>query len=228
MSMLERRRYYRTNVTDTWAHCVCDQTAGRYSVEDLSQSGVLLSNGPMLEAETQIRIQLHIPGGDPISLDGEVLRCSDLTEEPSHFAVKFGYLAEDEQERIQAFIVQKLIHELSPLVLVAGTDGWERKALIRSIRAIGYNPVSVDTPLCVIRYLGFLRRPVSAVVLGSRFGRKESLTIAAFLADQYPQTRRIMVSRPSWRTRRAADDVMHTIVRKPWTEKQLKEAISGA
>jgi hypothetical protein len=150
-----------------------------------------------------------------------------MIEEPSQYAVKFGFLAEDEQERIEDFIVQKLIHELSPVVLVAGTGGWERKALIRSIRAIGYNTIAVNTPLCVIRQLGFLKCPVSAIVLGTQFGQTGSLNIASFLADHYPQIRRILVARPSWRTRQAASGLVDTIVRKPWTEEHLRDAIKG-
>jgi hypothetical protein len=172
-------------------------------------------------------MQLLLPGCDPVSLDGTVLRSNGFIDESSHYAVGFGFLYADEQERIEDFIVQKLIHELSPVVLVAGTDGWEGKALIRSIRAIGYNPISVNTPLCVIRHLGFLKCPVNAIVLGTHFGQIGSLKIAAFLADYYPHIRRILVARPSWRTRQAADGLVHTIVRKPWTEEHLKEAIKG-
>jgi hypothetical protein len=227
MSILERRRHYRTNVTDTWAHCSCDYVAGRYAVDDLSQSGILLSSGPALSVETQLRMRLLMPGCDPVSLDGTVLRTSRVIEESSQYAIKFGFLSDDEQERIEDFIVQKLINELSPVVLVAGTGGWERKALIRSIRAIGYNAISVNTPLCVIRHLGFLKRPVSAIVLGTQFGQMGSLNIAAFLADHYPQIRRVLVARPSWRTRQAADKIVHTIVRRPWSEEHLRDAIKG-
>ncbi len=228
MEIQERRRHYRTNVTDTWAHCSCDYTAGRYAVDDLSQSGILLSEGPVLSVETQIRMQLLMPGYDPVSLDGTVLRTNNVIDEPSQYAVRFGFLADDEQERIEEFIVQKLIHELSPVVLVAGTGGWERKALIRSIRALGYNAIAVNTPLCVIRQLGFLKCPVSAVVLGTQFGQMGSLSIAAFLAEHYPQIRRVLVARPSWRTRQAASGVVHTIVRKPWNEEHLNNAIKGS
>ena len=227
MANLERRRYYRSNVVDTWAHCSCDYTAGRYAVEDLSQSGILLSQGPLLSVETQLRMQLLMPGRDPISLDGTVLRSDGAIEQPAQYAVRFGFLAEDEQERIEEFIVQKLIHELSPFVLVAGVGGWEGKALIRSIRAIGYNPISVNTPLCVIRHLGFLKCPVSAIVMGTHFSQVGTMHIASFLADHYPHIRRILVARPSWRARQAADGIVHTIVQRPWTEEHLKDAIKG-
>ncbi len=227
MANLERRRHYRADVADTWAHCSCDYAMGRYTVEDLSQSGVLLSQGPVLSVETQLRMQLLMPGCDPVSLDGIVLRSDGSIEQPAQYAVKFGFLAEDEQESIEEFIVRKMIHELSPVVLVAGTGGWEAKALIRSIRAIGYNPISVSTPLCVIRHLGFLKCPVSAIVLGTHFSQVGTLNVAAFLADHYPHIRRILVARPSWRTRQAADGIVHTIVRRPWTEEHLKDAIRG-
>ena len=212
---------------DVWAECSSNQDAGRYQVENLSQGGALLHGEPAFPIRTPLRIQLSIPGHPAVTVDGVVTRHYGKGRNVPQLAVEFGYLSDDEQDTLEEAIAGEVIRELSPAILICDARDWEGAALARAIDSLGYTPIRVKTPLGLIRHLITENPPIRAVVLGMHLRKTRVLDVASFLAEYYPDVRRILVARPSWRTRKAATGMVHEIVRKPWTVDCLRKALSA-
>ncbi len=227
MDRLDRRRSYRVPLTNAWAECCSIFAAGIYQVRNLSRGGVLLQGHSHFPADTELRMLMHLPGRTPLSLDGIVSRSDTRKLTSSELAVKFGYLSDDEQDAIADVVAQKVVHELSPGVLICTSKQWEGQALARSVRYLGYNPFPVSTPLCAIRKLASDSQNIEAVILGMNVGKTGALDVAQFLTEYRPNLKRILVGRPSWRTMQAATGVMDAVVRKPWTAMGLKKALAA-
>lgn len=227
MDQLERRRTYRINMPNVWAECSSNQDAGRYQVENLSQGGALLHGEPAFPIRTPLRIQLSIPGHRSVTVDGVVTRHYEKGSDTPQLAVEFGYLSDEEQDTLEEAIAGEVIRELSPAVLVCDARDWEGSALARTIGSLGYTPIRVKTPLGLIRHLIAENPPIRAVVLGMHLRKTRVLDVVSFLAEYYPHVRRILVARPSWRTRKVASGMVHEIVRKPWTADMLRQALSS-
>ena len=225
MDQFERRRTYRINMPDVWAECSSNEDVGRYQVENLSQGGALLHGEPAFPIRTPLRILLSIPGHRAVRVDGVVTRHYGKGRDTPQLAVEFGHLSDDEQDAIEEAIAGEVIRELSPAILICDARDWEGSALARTIGGLGFTPIQVKTPLGLIRHLIADNPPIRAVVLGMHLRKTRVLDVVSFLAEYYPNVRRILVARPSWRTRKVAAGMVHEIVRKPWTAETLQRAL---
>lgn len=229
METIDRRRAYRTNVTDTWAQCSSHNSVGSYLVEDLSHKGILLKGEPALPVETPIRIRLLLPEQEPVILDGTVSRLSTERSRKPRLAVEFAVLTDDEEETLDDFIVRKVVRDLSPVVLIGNSCEWESKSVARTLQSMGFMAMRASTPLGIIRQIGPHNPSIGTVILGTHLRGTNPMEVAAFLSEFYPEIRLIyMGKRPSWRTRQEAKNVVHTVLRKPWTDDSLKQALSAA
>lgn len=225
MGQFERRKTYRVEVENIWAQCFSDGAVGRYHVENLSHGGVLVRGEPTLPEETLLSVFLKLPGEEPLSVDGIVRRAEGRRARQPGFAIEFGYLNDDEQDTLDDFIVAKVVRNLSPTVVIGSASAWERKALARSVKQLGYGSVAMATPLSVIRFLGAKKDSVAAVILGAQLGRIPALEFARYLQEAHPGLRRVLVTRSNGRRRQAAERLVHAVVRKPWTEESLEAAL---
>ena len=227
MDSVERRRSYRTPVSDVFAICLGDHLAARYAVEELSRSGVCLSGKP-LPVTTQLRVKLDLPGKESVVLDGTVLRSTALQEAKSRLAVGFSELTYNEEEILADFITDQVVNDLSPHVLVGTVVKSEARFLCRVLSRLGFVPEVARTPLEMLQRLGSSDRKVDLVVLGSRLFGTSSLEMAVFLSEYCPNVKRVFVGPSNWRTQKMAEKYTHAVVRKPWTEGDLKEAFGAA
>jgi len=209
---------------DVWAECSSNQDAGRYQVENLSQGGALLHGEPAFPIRTPLRIQLSIPGHPAVTVDGVVTRHYGKGRNVPQLAVEFGYLSDDEQDTLEEAIAGEVIRELSPAILICDARDWEGAALARAIDSLGYTPIRVKTPLGLIRHLITENPPIRAVVLGMHLRKTRVLDVASFLAEYYPDVRRILVRGrvgepgrrpPEWFTKLCASPGRSTVCARP-------------
>jgi hypothetical protein len=222
---VERRRYYRASLSETWVYCTNEVAGGRYLLCDFSQGGGLLLGDPVPPIETAVRLGIRLPGCEMVSLDAQVVAHRFMGDAAIGFSVQFDYLNDEEQDTIGDYIAHDVTCKLSPMVLVAGSRRCEVNALVRTVRDAGFYPVPVRRPLDAICCLERGYPAIGAIVLSLNFGRVQALEVAAFIGDYYPGIRRILVASPSWKTRLAADGLVDTVVRKPWTVEGLENAL---
>lgn len=225
MDLVERRRSYRAPVSDVFAICLGDHVAARYAVEELSRSGACLAGNP-IPVTTQLRVKLNLPGKRPVELDGTVLRATALQEAKSRLAVEFGSLTYNEEEILSDFITDRVVSDLSPHVLVGTVVKSEAKAFCRILSRLGCVPEVARTPLQMLEQLGRTDKKFDIVLLGSRLFGTSALEMAVFLSEHCPEVKRVFVGPSNWRTQKMAEKYTHAVVRKPWKEGALENAIA--
>lgn len=216
----ERRRSYRVHPSAALARVRTGESVREYSVRDLSLGGVAVE-GNGLKLGCELEILLSLPGHPPVLLCGRVVRSNGH----DCVGVAFDHVEPEAEDIIEDTIAQELIRARSPVALVADSSTAECKALGRSLNALGYRVIGVRTPLEVIAHLQNPDLAIDTVVLGAQLGSVEWGAMAAFLSDDYPQIRRILVARGSWRKRNAARGLVHAIVAKPWSAEHLAQAM---
>ena len=221
----ERRRSYRVEAHRMMACCSSDRSAGLYRVDNLSRCGALLVGGPPIPEETPICMRLLLPDSRALSVDGVVTRLDMASEARPMMAVEFSALWDETHDLIADFIADEVVKAFGVRVLIGCSSERDCKALGKAVSSIGCSPVSVLTPLDLVHQLENRETPPVALVLTTNATGLEPLVIGSFLADNYPLMRRVLVGKPCWRTRQAAEQHFHVIVSKPWTPEQLKDAL---
>jgi hypothetical protein len=101
--MSERRRAPRVkvNILTRWEG---ESMRHEGSITDLSRNGCFLLTGGAVEAKELVRVEIHIPNEEPLSLWGEVV------EEAYEigFAVRFNALDDEEYRRLSRFVDSQL------------------------------------------------------------------------------------------------------------------------
>jgi hypothetical protein len=223
----ERRRSYRAFLEEGCARCSTDSSVGLYAVRDLSIGGARLE-GEALPVGTRLRLMLLLPGQAPVVAEGTVLRLDAATGVGVQLAVAFGGLGPDGEDTIEEAIVAQMVRERGPVVVVADSADGEARALARGLRAMGCCVIHVATPLELICQLQRGERRIDTVLLGPHLGSSHGLEVAAFLADAYPHLRRVLVARGGWRRSQRAAGLVHAVIRKPWSQRQLEDALRPA
>ncbi|HKP45624.1 MAG TPA: PilZ domain-containing protein [Pyrinomonadaceae bacterium] len=99
----ERRRSPRVkvNLQARWEGVLAQQEA---TITDLSRTGCFVLTGGKVEPKELVRLEMEIPGGDPLVLWGEVVEAAyDIG-----FAVKFTSMTDDDELRLRRFITSLL------------------------------------------------------------------------------------------------------------------------
>lgn len=216
----ERRRSFRVKPIAASAQLRSADAVGDYAVRDLSLGGLSVE-GNGLPVGCALEMLVQLPGQQPLLLFGRVVRA----DKHDSLGVAFERIEQEAEDIIEDTIAQELILRRSPIALVADSSTTECKALGRCLNALGYRVIGVRTPLDVIAHLQNAELDIDTVVLGTHLGSVEWCAMAAYLSDDYPQIRRILVARTSWRKRSAARGLVHAVVRKPWSAEVLAEAM---
>jgi ActR/RegA family two-component response regulator len=194
----DRRVFVRARVVATataWVRGLCK---GSYIVENLSLGGVQLSGGPAIRVGEEIKLILELPH-KTVEVRGPVLR-SEARARDASIAVRFHMLSRSARESIGAAVAQALEEaardsstRAEPTVLVVDDSLLVRESLTRDIRCAGWEVACFSTPLDA---LDFLDRPESCirVALIDMLGVNEGKDLLAFLADEKPAIRRVLMS----------------------------------
>jgi CheY-like chemotaxis protein len=232
METNDRRLFVRARVVataTTWVRGLCK---GSYIVENLSLGGARLSGGPAVRTGDEIKVILELPQG-AVEVRGLVLR-SDAGARDSAIAVRFNALSRRAREAIGVAVAEALeeaaresAHRSEPTVLVVDDSLLVRESLTRDIRCAGWEVASFSTSLDA---LGFLDRPESRirVAVVDLVGLDEGRDLLAFLAEEKPSIRRVVMSDPGHRGGdRLADAALRAdaILAKPWDRETLTRTL---
>ena len=227
----DRRRSFRVPIA-AWAQIATpDGLVCSYEIEDLSLGGVKLRGAPAIAIGEEIHIDLRVHEVACLSLHGVVVRRSGQTAADLRHAAAFRHMTAQAEGLIHDTLLNVLEHDGSPQVLVVDGTAGERAQLTASLRALGRRVIAARTPLLALSMLDDPEARVGCVVMSQAISQTSGVEFAHFLADAYPEVRRVLVAPRS--DRAAAEQaqgtgLVHDVLLSPWTRWQIAAAVLGA
>ena len=204
-----------------------DGAPNRYSVQDLSVGGALLTGGPPLRVGASVRVMLTIAGAAPLSVRADVVRQTFSSGRGLALGIAFVGLAPREQDVIREVVVRALgatARHDGPLrvVVVADRKGPIGPALERQLFQLGHRVLRVGTASEAMSLVADPETPVDAVFLDHSTGLALGLGFLRHLARRHPLIRRVLVVGHHAKGRDPVDtDLADATLRFPWESSAL-------
>lgn len=164
--MRERRNRPRTDLAVT-ATLMCESEAvGRYTVQNLSAGGALLTGTVEADENEQHWILLELPTG-PLSFEIRITRQARSGSVVA-IAIAFEHASETSEDQIQDAVLHLLdarFREGHPAVVVVDPDAYQRASLVASLREHGRRTIECEAPLNAMQVLSDPAEHVHAVVM---------------------------------------------------------------
>ncbi len=103
---VERRRHPRT-ISHTTAVVKTRSSLHHYVVSNLSVSGALLVDGPVLAERTLVEVILQLPLYPEVRVPARVVRC-ETTLDGAEIGVEFNHQTDTTEDHIQAALLSEL------------------------------------------------------------------------------------------------------------------------
>lgn len=114
-----------------------------------------------------------------------------------------------------------------PVALVAESSATERKALAQALSEIGYGVLCVATPLEMVHHLEYGRGRIALIILGTSLGHYEGEELASFVAEAYPQLRRVSLTRRPGEGRALPEAAWGGPIEQAWTADLIRSALGS-
>lgn len=166
---------------------------GRFTVQNLSAGGALLTGAHDVGHAAPLRLLLELPNGEPLSVGAHVVRRAWLGNLIA-LAVGFDRLSPKTEDRIQDALVDFLDQRYRaehPAVLVVDPDEDARLLTVARLAAIGRRSIPCAAPLDAMRLLDAGREPVDAVLVRDGVGTNPELL--AWVVENHPGVRPILL-----------------------------------
>jgi hypothetical protein len=173
---------------------------GHCLVEDLSAGGARVSGGPDLIVGEMVRLLLQLPGRGPFSMPGRVVRRFNEARpgagEGRAFGISFTRVSEPamatHEATVSALKDQGALTE--PVVLVVDESTNACFNLVQALHQVGRKAIAVTTPLDAIEWLLDGGSHFEMALVNTAHGTSDGCDLLAFLADEYPEVRRVLIS----------------------------------
>lgn len=200
---------------------------GPFQVDNLSSAGALLTGACPLAVGTSVTLELgheRIP-----KVEGKVVRTEHRLPGRFSFAVAFLRVPTEVEDMIHEVVLESLEASRArggPAVLVIASVPEDRLALKRELEALGHRVVCAGTPLDALRWLQDPHLQVEIAMVDVRVGKGSGLDLLAFLAEDFPEVRRVVMALES----DAAASGVHpgrtqSVLHKPWVREDLACAL---
>lgn len=224
----ERRRAVRLRPTHAKAVCSTRQVGGVYDIQDLSRGGVLLEGRPTVPPGTRVSLRVLLPGVDPMTLAGRVIRSCAGSFADAQLAVRFSSVSPDDEDRFADLIAREWSKVCAPRCVVAASSLQTRMELTRRIGNLGVKVTRASTPIELIHRLEAARGRCVVVFLGTTLGGCSGVEIASFLATAYPSVRRVLVTMTHSSEEVGPPDPLHAVLEAPWSDDAIREELRDA
>lgn len=189
----ERRRFERLDLPATATLVQRGGSVGRFTVQNLSAGGALLTGGHDVRASAPLRVFLELPGREPLTLGAHVKR-RVVEGNLVALAVAFRHISESSEDRIQDALLELIAaahREEHPAVLVVDPSPAARAELAEAIRSLDRRVVTAEAPLGAMRVLADPNERVDAVVV--RLGDDGApVELLQHVAESYERVRPIL------------------------------------
>lgn len=224
----ERRRAVRVRPMHAKAVCSTHRAGGVYNIRDVSRDAVLLEGRPPVPAGTRVSLHMLLPGMDPMTLTGRVLRASTGAFSSHKMVVRFSCVSADDEDRFADLVEREWSRVCSPRSIVASSSLSVRLELMHRISQLGGDVTRASSPIELIHRLEEARGRCLVVFLGPTLGGCTGAEIATFLATAYPTVRRVLVTLANRSDGSGPPDPFHATLEPPWGEDAIQEELRYA
>jgi CheY-like chemotaxis protein len=232
IAKFERRLTPRAAVPAVVTVFRSEARVGEFAVENLSAGGVLLTGAATLNVGEMLRVLLQLQGHLPIAIHAQVLRREDRGGGVYAYAVTFRDLSAKAEDLIQESVLLALERQRKrpdAAVLVVDDSAEVCLALERDLRAMGRRAFSAVTPLDAVRHLLDAQAGIETAVVDLYLGQADGMDLLAYLADDLPKVRRVIMSgtlREDQLQAALVSGRAQAILHKPWDRGALADAIA--
>jgi hypothetical protein len=208
-------------------------------VENLSSGGASLTSAMALAVGEHVRLLLQLPGRAPFSLGGRIVRHHGNrphADDAQVYGIAFdgSHQAHHAANWSAPASVQHTVADLAAhapvqesLTLVVHSAPEKSAALVHDLMRTGRRAIAVTTALDAIEWLLDGSSHFSSAVVDIACARTEGCDFLAFLADEYPEVRRVVLHDGSLTQKSQSGDV-HGVLTYPWTDAQLADLFAPA
>jgi CheY-like chemotaxis protein len=224
---LDRRREVRARDLDMTAVVRGENgDSGVFVVENLSSGGARLVGAIAFGEGERIAIALSGGGLQTVELSAEVVRAT-LHDASWAIAVSFRDLADPIHDVIVRVVLQAIARQRAAarkIVLVVDDERPIQVALAHELTLLGLEPHAVGTPHAVIGCLHDPAMDIHTVFVDLGLGVCDGLDVVDYLANAYPDIRRIVMSgaRENDLQHAVATGKAHAMLHKPWDRSDLR------
>jgi CheY-like chemotaxis protein len=236
MQSSERRCSPRATFTSRAVVRRQEQSLGTFEVLNLAAGGLLLAGEPPGAAngaspDDAVNVVLDLPtGGDPLILPGHLMGARK-TRHGSAFVFAFSALPAGVRAQLQDRIDDNVARAQAARVLVVDDSREIGDALCFQLDRLGQAAHAVTTPLEALRLLEEPNQ-VQVAIVDMVLGGANGLDLLAYLSDQHPTIRRVLMSghvTPGQLdlSGRGHAAMPHEVLAKPWSESTLTRALGA-
>jgi CheY-like chemotaxis protein len=209
---------------------------GHCLVEDLSSGGARVSGGPDLIIGEMVRLLLNLPGRGPFSMSGRVVRRfheGRPSAEGRAFGISFTRISEPATPSQEATVTAMREHHglQEQMVLVVDESTRACFAMVQALQKVGRKAIAVTTPLDAIEWLLDGGSHFDVALVDIVQGQSDGCDLLSFLADEYPEVRRVLISdtmRTTQLDRLRELTQPHAVLAKPCSVEQLAQLFNAA
>lgn len=189
---VERRASRRVDLQTTATLLERGDPVGRFTVQNLSASGALLTGAHDVQPAAPLRLLLELPDGEPLAVGAHVRRRAHAGDTVA-LAVAFRHLDPASEDRIQDAVLSMLdasFRRTHPAVLVVDPAPDRRRALVAQVDGLGRRGIPCAAPLDAMRILEG-GDPVAAVV--ARDGVEPHPELLSWVVENHPTVRSVLL-----------------------------------
>lgn len=194
-SFEERRARARCDLRATATIVSRGEAVGRFTVQNLSAGGALLTGGHDVPRAARCRVLLELPSGESLAV-GAWVRRRATNDGVIALAVSFRHASPASEDRIQDAILGLLDRRHkseNPAVLVVDSSPAQRHALVAQLSELGHRTIGCAAPLDAIRRLDDPEDHVRAVLVRDAAGARPGVELLELVADTYRDVRPILL-----------------------------------
>ncbi|HJL14706.1 MAG TPA: PilZ domain-containing protein [Sandaracinaceae bacterium LLY-WYZ-13_1] len=191
----ERRRARRVSLPTTAALLQRGDMVGRFTVQNLSAGGALLTGAKDVHRTGPLRLLLELPSGEPLAVGAHVRRRAQIGNLVA-LAVAFRHLSQASEDRIQDAVLEVLdgrYRTEHPAVVVVDASEAARLELASRLHEMGFRVIPCAAPLTALQRLQDPEEQVRAVVVRDAPGARPGPELLEWLAETHEAVRPILV-----------------------------------
>ncbi len=162
---------------------------------------------------------LHLPGQEPLYLDGTVIRSAERMG-VSLAGVAFRFLIDEDQDAVDEIVARMRSSRGAETIVVAVPHDAGRR-MVRMLRAYHPTVIRASTPLDLVQCLHVAAERTVSVLIGEHLWRLTAGDIARFVRDACPEARRVLVQSTILMDREGLEDLIDGSIALPWRNETL-------
>ena len=203
-----------------------------YAIENMSCSGALLVGDLPLAQTDRVKLLFHIEGEAALGATADVVRVDAMEADKQRVAVSFVEPDDATQQRIRSIVHTALERRwiaAAPAICVVADSPETSVSVERDTHVLGWTLVSAATSTEVVARLQDPSLRFEAAIVDVNLARVHASAVLRHLADEYPQTRRVLVGAAASAEAEAEVSAgrAHVFLQLPWERDRLLSALGA-